>query len=194
MAQRGGLTPILFMLAWIALAAQAAHGGEVVHGEDPDTGAPLWHWRGEGTSLRVAARFPGQTRAFFLGRGFPEEAAKEYSRSCVFHITLENLSGEKLRYTLDQWRVRREGQSRPPVPEQDWQARWRTAGVPERARTAFDWSMFPAEEELGQGGWALGMVSMGLEPGQRFDLVARWRQGGERREAALEDLFCPKAR
>ncbi|HKJ87250.1 MAG TPA: hypothetical protein VKA48_01835, partial [Gammaproteobacteria bacterium] len=142
-------------------------------------------------SLKVVGRLPEQTRAFFLGRGFPDKAARRFSESCVIHVTLRNLGDSGLSYRLGRWRVRLPDNAHPPEAEADWEARWRRMGVPKRGRTAFDWSMFPPEENLGAEGWALGMVSLGLKPGRHFDLVAHWRRDGQPHKVVMKDLVCP---
>ena len=183
------------LLAGALLAACAAPVPAVTVPERSDarSGAPVWKWSGGGVAVRAMGRPPDHTRAFFLGRGFPDDAAKRFARSCVFGMTLRNrAAGGPIRFDVGEWRVRTDSGRRPLVATARWQKRWRAMGVPERARTAFGWATFPRSERLGEGGYLMGMVAMGLNPGDRFDLVIRWRQGGADRRLVLEGLRCPR--
>lgn len=179
------------------LAGIAAGPGQAVtvpERADDRSGAPVWKWEGEGMAVRAMGRPPAHTRAFFIARGFPDEAARRFSRGCVFGMTLRNrAAGGPIRFDVAQWRVRTQGGRQPLVPTTRWQKRWRRMGVPERARTAFSWATFPGSESLGEGGYLMGMVAMGLAPGDRFDLILKWRQGKDRRRLALEGLRCPRS-
>ncbi|MEF8792139.1 MAG: hypothetical protein V5A50_00495 [Thiohalorhabdus sp.] len=178
-----------------ALAAVSGNVGAVTVPERTDSrsGAPVWKWEGDGMTVRAMGRPPDQAQAFFIGRGFPNEAARRYARSCVFGMTLRNrAAGGPIRHQLAQWRVRIGDKIYPPLSEARWQERWREMGVPERARTAFAWATFPTQETMGEGAYLMGMVAMGLAPGERFDLIIKWHQGGHGRRVALEDLRCPR--
>lgn len=176
------------LLALVALPAAAV---TVPERTDERSGAPVWKWQGDGVGVRAMARPPDQTRAFFLGRGFPDDAAKRFSRSCVLGMTLRNrAAGGPIRFDVARWRVRSDAGEGPLVPTQRWQERWRQMGVSERARTAFGWATFPTSESLGEGGYLMGMVATGLDPGDRFDLVVRWRQGEADSQVVLEGLRC----
>jgi hypothetical protein len=161
---------------------------------DARSGAPVWKWAGNGVGVRAMGRPPDQTRAFFIGRGFPDAAARRYARNCVFGMTLRNrAAGGPIRHDLSEWRVRTADGERVLASEARWQQRWRTMEVPERARTAFAWATFPAAESMGEGGYIMGMVAMGLAPGSRFDLILKWHRNGTSRELVLEGLRCPQS-
>jgi hypothetical protein len=70
-------------------------------------------------------------------------------------------------------------------------ALWQARGLSEPARIAFRWAQFPPEQEYEPGEWNQGMLAMGLPPGSRFDLVARWRVGDKTYEGVLTDVRCP---
>ena len=194
LAERGRLRARLALAVVLAAGAGGAAAVTVPERTDARSGAPVWKWQGDGVAVRALGRPPDQTRAFFIARGFPDDAARRFSRSCVFGMTLRNrAAGGPIRFDVADWRVRTGGGEHPPVPTARWQRRWRSMGVPERARTAFAWATFPRSEQLGEGGYLMGMVAMGLDPGQRFDLVLRWRQGGTERGVTLEGLRCPSA-
>ncbi|MFB6358152.1 MAG: hypothetical protein ABEJ96_03845 [Thiohalorhabdaceae bacterium] len=178
-----------------ALAALAGTAGAVTVPERTDSrsGAPVWKWEGDGMAVRAMGRPPDQALAFFIGRGFPDDAARRYASSCVFGMTLRNrAAGGPIRHDLAEWRVRTGDDVYPPLPEARWQQRWREMDVPERARTAFAWATFPTRETMGEGGYLMGMVAMGLDPGDRFDLVVRWHQGESDEQVILENLRCPR--
>jgi len=182
------------LAAVLVAAATTAPAVTVPEREDARSGAPVWKWAGQGVALRAMGRPPDHARAFFIGRGFPDAAARRYARSCVFGMTLRNrAAGGPIRHDLSEWRVRTGDGSRPPLPEARWQQRWRAMGVSERARTAFGWATFPTAETMGEGGYIMGMVAMGLAPGSRFDLILKWHRDGTSRELVLEGLRCPQS-
>ncbi len=184
---RARAVPLLLVLVF------PAAGAEVERTEDPETGVPVWRWQGEGASLKVAGRLPAQTRAFFLGRGFPDGAARQFAESCVLALTLRNKVRGSLRYRLADWRVRVDGEVRKIPRESAWDDLWREMGISRGARAAFDWALFPPSATFAGDDWVMGMLSVGLEPGHRFDLVARWARDGDRERAVLKGLRCPPA-
>ena len=176
----------------LALAAPVCLA-ETRHSTDPDTGAETWETRAHGVSLSFTQILPDQARAFYLNRGFPAEAAERYATACVYMTVLRNdaVPGE-VAFRLAEWRVVAEGKERPPLPGDEWLAVWQSMGLPEPARIAFRWAQFPPEQEYAQGEWNQGMLSTGLSPGDRFDLIARWTVAGKVYEGKLENVRCAR--
>ncbi len=161
------------------------------HAVDPDTGATTWETRAHGVHLQLTQILPDQARAFYINRGFPAETVERYARSCVYMTVLRNdaAPGEVV-FRLADWRVVSEGQARPPIRIEEWMAYWDGLGLPEPARIAFRWAQFPPEQEYAPGEWNQGMLTTGLPPGGRFDLIARWSVAGKQYEGKLEDVHC----
>ncbi len=166
-----------------------AAGSEVM--VDHDTGARTWTTSTHGVFLSLTQLLPDQLRAFYLNRGFPADTAEVYATSCTFMTVLRNEAAPGVvAFRLADWTVASAEAARPPRPVDDWLAEWRRRGLAEPAVIAFRWAQFPPEQEYEPGDWNQGMLSAGLPPGTRFDLIARWRVVGQSFEGKLIDVHC----
>ena len=185
----------IFALPLAVLPLLATAGVE--RGQD-ENGLQSWHLQQGALSLKLIQRTPDQTRAFFLARGFPREAANEIATACVLQTIGRNLSGAEkpvsLGYDLHDWRIRYQGQLRPIRLKEDWAEAWKTRPeIPEAARIAFRWATFPTRQQFEPGGdYNWGMTSFGLPPGSRFDLQLHWQENGQPKSAWIENLQCPE--
>lgn len=180
------LLPILLLaLAGSAHAAQ----GESVH---PDTGARTWSTTAHGVAFSLTQILPDQARAFYLNRGFGVEATEVYATACVFMTILRNDAAPGvLHYELEEWGVTNDAGERPPLSVDYWNERLAAFDLSDPALLAFRWAQFPPSQSYQPGGdWNQGMLTTGLGPGERFDIVARWRVEGRDYEAVLEGVSC----
>ena len=157
------------------------------------SGLPGWQWQGEGVSFTFNQRLPDQTRAFFQGRGFTPQQAEPLAADCVFQAIIRNGAGAAAPMTLNlaEWRVHPTGGSAQPLRlEAQWQEQWERTGVSQPARIAFRWSLFPTTQHFEPGDWNMGMITLGLAPGSRFDLEVIWRSGAESRHQRFPAMQC----
>jgi hypothetical protein len=172
----------------------ASVGADQVVGTDPEAGLPFWAWEDGALEIRLVQRLPDQTRAFFIGRGFSSAAADRVARSCVFQAIMRNLAqgGQTpvLGIDLTDWRLDAGAGVRALVSKDVWDAEWVAAGESEAARIAFRWSLFPTTQELRGGDYNWGMISLGVPPGTRLDLMLSWTIDAEPRGAVLRGLTC----
>lgn len=162
-------------------------------GLDSETGAGTWETQAHGVHLRLTQILPDQARAFYLNRGFPAAAAERFATACVFMTVLRNDAAPgEVAFRLADWRVVAEGKAKPPLQIDEWMAVWQSLSLPEPARIAFRWAQFPPEQEYAPGEWNQGMLSTGLAPDARFDLLARWSVAGKSYEGKLEGVRCAR--
>jgi hypothetical protein len=177
---------LAFLLGACLLAGPVA--AEVFAGRDPETGLRSWTWAHEGVSIQLLQLLPDQARAFFLGRGFGREDADRIGRSCLFQTIFRNDGARPLEYDLGGWSVRR-GQERLGLRTREvWDEEWVAGGVADAARTAFRWALLPTVQGLEPGDSNWGMTSVGLAPGEHFDLSLIVRVGGETLTAEVPAL------
>lgn len=189
-----GYPHISIALLLAVMSAWGADGrAETRHATDAETGAGTWETRAHGVHLQLTQILPDQARAFYLNRGFPADAAERFATACVFMTVLRNdgAPGE-VAFRLADWRVVAGGKEKQPLQVDEWMAVWRSLGLAEPARIAFRWAQFPPEQEYAPGEWNQGMLSTGLAPDARFDLVARWSVAGGTYEGKLENVRCAR--
>ncbi|SCZ58390.1 hypothetical protein [Thiohalomonas denitrificans] len=181
-----------FVLAFTLLvtAGVAAQPDQRVN---PETGLAGWEWQDDAASITFNQRLPDQSRAYFQGRGFRSEEAEQIAQNCVFQAVIRNRADASAAMQLDlaDWRVVPVGsEPRPLRLESDWQAEWEQRSVGQGARIAFRWSLFPTVQTFQPGDWNMGMITIGLPPGEPFDLEVNWRQGEESRRLRFENMRC----
>jgi len=179
------------LLACGLLAAGNAPAGQSYH-QDPATGIGTWETRVAGVTLSLTQILPDQARAFYVNRGFAGQAIESFATSCVYMTVLRNDSAPgPVHFRRADWRIRTAAGERPPLSTEHWLQRLAAAQPGQGPLIAFRWAQFPAEQTYQPGGdWNQGMLSMGLPPGSRFDLVARWDSNGKTYEGVLKDVRC----
>ena len=183
---------ILLASALATLPSFSASAAQTQH-TDPETGAVTWETHAHGVALSLTQILPDQARAFYLNRGFPAEAVERYATACVYMTVLRNDAAPgELSFRLSDWRVQSEGQLRPPQSVEDWMVQWRARGLTQAAQIAFRWAQFPPEQEYAVGEWNQGMLTTGLPPGSKFNLIARWSVAGKIFEGTLENVVCAR--
>jgi hypothetical protein len=183
----------VFLVCLVLLPGLVQAG--VSRGVDPQTGLKFWKLQQQGLSLELRQRLPDQTRAFFQARGFARAIADRIATACV----LQTIGGHHapdgpapVHIDLAEWRVITPDGERPPKLKSRWDAEWAPGQVSRAARIAFRWATFPTVQTFSAGGdYGWGMISFDLPPGSHFDLRLRWRQGGQAREARIDDIECP---
>ena len=160
---------------------------------DPETGTTTWLTYAHGVTLSLTQIPPDPARAFYLNRGFPPQAFERYATACVFMTVLRNDAAPgELSFLLDDWRIQSEGRTQPPTSVEAWMEQWRALGLTEAAQIAFRWAQFPPEQEYAVGEWNQGMLTTGLPPSSRFDLIAHWTVAGKTFEGKLENVVCAR--
>lgn len=157
------------------------------------SGLPGWRWQSDGAAFTFNQRMPDQTRAFFQGRGFLAEQAELLARDCVFQAIIRNDAAATAPLVLDlaEWRVLPAGGTAQSLKlEAEWQKEWEQRQVSQAARIAFRWALFPTEQSFEPGDWNMGMITLGLPPGSRFELEVVWRRNGETRRQRFPGMYC----
>ena len=167
---RGTKRVILTLLVLTAGFASGAIASEIETSRDPETGLRAWSWSHEEISLRLLQLLPDRTRAFFLGRGFPPDAADRIGRSCVFQTIFRNDGTHVLEYDLGDWSILHQSNGRLLRTRETWDLVWETRKIAESARIAFRWALLPTVQRFEPGDYNWGMTSFGLPPGEHFGL------------------------
>lgn len=162
--------------------------------KDPASRIETWEAHEAGVSVRLTQIGPDQALAFFLGRGFPNQAAGRYAQECVFMTVIRNTGAAPLTYDLRTWRFVPAGDSaRRMRVKEDWLEEWDLRGLSERARIGFAWSQLPTTQEFEPGDWNQGMTTYAIARGSRFDLVFEWKTGGKVFAGKLEGARCARS-
>lgn len=164
--------------------------------QQDDVGSYQWTLEApSGVTFQLIQRVPDQTRSFYVGRGFLAAAANRYATACVFQTIIENRAvSEELTIDLSEWEVHVGAESRPLTLTEQWQRRWQDYGVSQPARIAFQWSQLPNVQRHAPGDWFQGMIATEVPLASPFDLIIRWREDGQPREAILKNLECAEDR
>lgn len=169
----------------------AAHATDVKYSRDSDSGLETWLRNANGFSMHLTQISTEQAQAFFLARGFPEEAAKHYAQACVFMTVSRNTGKQPLSYDLADWQFRpASGQWQPLKLKEDWMREWTARGLDQPARIAFEWSQHPTRQDYAPGDWNQGMTTYALPRGSRFDLRYSWQRQGKRHDGQIENIRC----
>lgn len=182
---------LLLCLSQVTLAASA-----VEQVAEEGSGLPGWRWEDTVVSFTFNQRLPDQTRAFFQGRGFLPEQAEPLAHDCVFQAIIRNsaTAATPMEIDLAQWRVIPDaGAAQPLRLESQWQQEWEQRRVAEAARIAFRWSLFPTRQTFEPGDWNMGMITLGLPPGSRFELDVVWRAGNQILHQRFPGMHCAAA-
>jgi hypothetical protein len=179
------VVPLLAMLG-----APPGSASPTAHTTDPDTGVESWSIEDRGFAVSLTQMLPDQARAFFLGRGFPRDAAERYAEACVFMTIVRNVGAAPLEFDLRGWRVSGVPGVERLETREAWLVLWQTEGLGESQRIAFEWSQFPTTQSFEPGDWNQGMTTVKARPATRFDLELRWRSHGECQVAMLEGVRC----
>ena len=158
---------------------------------------PVRRWEGNGLKLELEPLLPDQVSAFFIGRGFPAEAAGLVAREgCLFRVALGNSSGAAgapaVDIRLKDWgAVTREGR-KPLRVREDWEPLWDKLNLDTESRVAFRWALFPTEQTFGAADFNWGYLAFGLPVGTPFAADLAWRTGGKAYTRRIEGLECGK--
>jgi hypothetical protein len=184
--------PARKIIACLLFCTAVSAAAETRHATDPETGIATWETAAHGVSLRLTQILPDQVRGFYLARGFDTESVEVLATgACVFQTVLRNESARgAIEFSLADWRSVSAGSERPLKLETDWQKDWEKRGVPQAARTAFRYALYPTQHRYEVGDWNMGMTTYILPLGSRFDLRFVWREGDQRREAVLSGVRC----
>ena len=129
-----------------------------------------------------------------MARGFPAAIAEEVAVSCIFQTIIRNTGGPDAGGTigmdLAQWRVLHAGGERGIRLKEPWIASWPEDMVGEASRLAFQWALFPTQQEFLADDYNWGMTAFGLPPGAVFDLDLTWQVNGKAHTARIAAIEC----
>jgi hypothetical protein len=167
---------------------------EVVRSTAEATGLRSWRLVEGNLEVELVQRLPDQTRGFFMARGFPAAIADEIAVSCIFQTIIRNTGGQPGNSTvsvdLAQWRVIRADGKQGIRLKEPWIASWPETVVGEASRLAFQWALFPTQQEFLADDYNWGMTAFGLPPGAVFDLDIVWQEDGKPHTARITAIEC----
>ncbi|MGD8631341.1 MAG: hypothetical protein PVH38_10505 [Gammaproteobacteria bacterium] len=171
-----------------------SHAAQAIHSTDPDTGLRKWHLVDGNLEVELIQRLPDQTRGFFMARGFSPAIAEEIARSCIFQTIIRNTGsqadGAAVSIDQAQWRVIHADGEQGVRLKEPWIASWPENVVSEASRLAFQWALFPTQQEFLADDYNWGMTAFGLPPGAVFDLDFVWQEDGKVRTARIAAIEC----
>jgi len=166
----------------------------ITTGIDQGAQLPYWQYSNKSMSVQFVQRLPIQTRAYFLARGFSKAQSEQIAQSCVFQTVFKNNSHltnpAPLQYNLRDWKVHFQGKTQGLKTREDWAKEWQKQQIKKSVQVAFEWSLYPTQQQYKAGDYNWGMSIFNLAPGSKFNLDFSWQQYGKTHQVKIRDIEC----
>ncbi len=139
----------------------------------------------DGFNIRLAAITPDRIRAFFTGRGFPQEMVNTIASYCVISTRIENAGTKPFSYDLKKWRYETgDGTLHKLKIKDDWIKEWREQGI------KFSFSQLAANPTFLPGDWIASMTTYKIPHGSSFNLHYQWNIDGKDMTGIIRGVEC----
>jgi hypothetical protein len=143
--------------------------------------------------FRLIPRTPDQVRAFYAGRGFPEEAIDLLAEHCFITVIIDNRSRDILWLDLGDWRFTANDLAPQRRDRSYWQDQWQGLGLPSANRATFGWTILPEVRDLYPTESVGGNLTLDKGVGP-FSIEAHFPTGpnrkGVERVLRVDDVRC----
>lgn len=147
----------------------------------------------EDIHARLVSRTPEQLAAFYIGRGFHNQAVERIQQTCFITVILKNKNIEVLWLDLDNWEFSRNSISIPRINRDYWKKQWQEVNLPLGHQSTFGWTLLPEVRDLrmheGVGGNVV--IPKQIEP---FDLTMLFNTGfdkkGKVKKITFRNITC----
>jgi hypothetical protein len=130
--------------------------------------------------VRLIFRKPEQLAAFYIGRGFKQDAINKIQETCFITAIIKNSNIDVLWLELDNWTFRREGQAVTRIDRSYWKQKWQEIKLPMNHQSTFGWTLLPEVRDLRRDESVGGNVVIPKQPGP-FNLTMRFKTGTDKK-------------
>jgi len=143
--------------------------------------------------VRLIFRKPEQLAAFYIGRGFKQDAINKIQETCFITAIIKNRNIDVLWLELDNWTFRHEDQPVTRIDRSYWKQKWQEINLPMNHQSTFGWTLLPEVRDLRRDESAGGNVVIPKQPGP-FNLTMRFKTGahkkGEEKIINFQNISC----
>jgi len=146
--------------------------------------------------VRASTSKPEQLEAFYIGRGFPQNAVNEIKKTCFVTTMVKNKAYKALWLILDDWVfIDSTGKKIKRIRRSNWKSTWKSMDLKQAYQSTFGWTQLPESRDLRVDEHAAGNVTIPWQE-KPFSMIATFRTGldksGTPRTVTLENLQCRK--
>jgi len=139
----------------------------------------------DGFNIQLAAIKPDSIRAFFTGRGFPQDMVNTIAAYCVISTKIENTGNQAFSYNLKKWEYETTNGKRHKLKiKDDWIKEWRQQGI------KFAFSQLAANPTFLPGDWISSMTTYKIPHGSVFNLHYQWNINGKDNTGIINGVKC----
>lgn len=183
----GRAAGIRLLVLLLALSSAQLGAASIQHPQ-PD----LWTYEDAKLQIKITARPPEGTAAFYEARGFALKATELFASKCFLTISMRNKLYPVLWLEPARWRVLHNGATIQRYPISYWQQQFDQLQVPYATRAAFRWTQLPEQRDLRTDEPVGGNITLPPLAGP-FTLVMHFdigRQRDDKLELRFPQLHC----
>jgi hypothetical protein len=148
---------------------------------------------GKDVLVRLVARTPEQLAAFYIGRGFKQDAIAKIQETCFITVIIKNKNIDVLWLELDNWLFTRNGQPIKRIDRNYWKQKWQEVNLPVNHQSTFGWTLLPEARDLRRDESVGGNVVIPRQT-KPFDITMHFKTGADKSSAvkiiSFENVQC----
>ena len=143
--------------------------------------------------MRLVIRTKEQLSAFYVGRGFPQNAIDEILNTCFITPLIQNKTFEALWVEPDSWIFTIDNKPIQRIKREYWKKLWTDLGLSLAHQSTFGWTLMPEIRDLRIDEGVGGNIAIPMQS-KPFTLKAQFNTGlnkeGNPRIIEFRDISC----
>ena len=143
--------------------------------------------------MRLVIRSKDQLSAFYVGRGFPQNAIDEILKTCFITPLVKNKTHDALWVEPDSWNFKSDNKPIPRIKRDYWDKPWKDTGLSLAHQSTFGWTLMPETRDLRIDEGVGGTIAIPMQE-TPFTLKARFNTGlnkeGKTKIIEFKDITC----
>jgi hypothetical protein len=151
----------------------------------------------ESVLVRLVPRTPEQLAAFYIGRGFKQDAIAKIHETCFITVIIKNKTIDVLWLELNNWLFTGHGQPIERIDRSYWKQKWQAVNLPLNHQSTFGWTLLPEVRDLRRDESVGGnvVIPRQIKP---FKITMQFKTGANKsatvKTVSFENVQCENAK